>query len=127
MDQAHQRDDEEQAARGGIGRDEVARRIEAFTAAGARASAATKLDLLLDLERLDDPRIVPFLVGVLADERQPPEVRLHLVRRLRNGRLTPDERALVASVLGRLLHHESALDLRLQAALALGEFTDVDG
>jgi hypothetical protein len=83
--------------------------------------------MLMDLERLDDPRTVPFLVGVLADDSQPMEVRIHLVRRLRNGRLTPEERLLVAPVLGRLLQREQKLELRLQAALALGEFADVGG
>jgi hypothetical protein len=87
----------------------------------------TKLDRLMDLERLDDPRIVPFLVGVLADETQPMEVRIHLIRRLRNGRLTPDERRLVAALLCRLPRRDGQLDLWLQTALALGEFTDVDG
>jgi hypothetical protein len=106
---------------------EVARLIAAFEARDPTASASSKLDLLMDLERLDDPRIVPFLVGVLADESQPTEVRIHLVRRLRNGRLAPEERPLVAPVLGRLLQREQKLELRLQAALALGEFADVGG
>jgi hypothetical protein len=103
----------------------VAWLIEAFNARGATSSSASKLDILMDLERLDDPRIVPFLVGVLADESQPMEVRIHLARQLRNGRLAPDQRRLVAPVLGRLLHRECALELRLQATLALGEFADV--
>src|SRR5205823_10009086 len=44
-----------------------------------------------------------------------------------NGRLAPEERLLVAPVLGRLLQREQKLELRLQAALALGEFADVGG
>jgi hypothetical protein len=100
--------------------------MEAFLDLGA-ASPMTKLDRLMDLERLDDPRIVPFLVGVLADETQPMEVRIHLIRRLRNGRLTPDERLLVASLLCRLLQRDGQPNLRLQTALALGEFTDIEG
>ena len=42
-------------------------------------------------------------------------------------RLAPEERLLVAPVLGRLLQREHKLELRLQAALALGEFADVGG
>jgi len=127
MDQSPKRDAQQHNARGGRGRDNVARLIVAFEARDPTSSAASKLDMLMDLERLDDPRIVPFLVGVLADETQPMDVRIHLVRQLRNGRLKPDERLLVASVLGRLLRRDSGLDLRLQTALALGEFTDVEG
>ncbi|HEX6656177.1 MAG TPA: hypothetical protein VF153_08210 [Candidatus Limnocylindria bacterium] len=103
MDQSPEHDAQQHDARGGIGRDNVARLIAAFEAREPTASAASKLDMLMDLERLDDPRIVPFLVGVLADESQPMEIRIHLVRRLRNGRLAPEVRLLVAPVLGRLL------------------------
>jgi hypothetical protein len=127
MDQTPQRDAQRYDARGEISREDVAWLIAAFAASDPTASSASKLDLLMDLERLDDPRIVPFLVGVLADESQPMEVRIHLVRRLRNGRLASEERLLVAPVLGRLLQREQALELRLQAALALGELIDVGG
>jgi hypothetical protein len=127
MDQTPKRDAQQHDARGEMSRAEVGRLIAAFAAREPTASAASKLDLLLDLERRDDPRIVPFLVGVLADESQPMEVRIHLVRRLRNGRLAPEERPLVAALLCRFLRRDGELALRLQTALALGEFTDVDG
>jgi len=127
MDQSPERDLQEHDAGEGISRDEVTRLIEAFDDLAAASSAAARLDILMDLERLDDPRIVPFLVGVLADETQAMDVRIHLVRQLRNGRLTLAERVLVASFLGQLLRREGELELRLQTALALGEFTDVEG
>src|SRR5437879_5669400 len=50
--------------------DDVERLIEAFRAR-SRWSVLSKLDALLDLEQLDDPRIVPFLLHVLADQREP--------------------------------------------------------
>jgi hypothetical protein len=127
MDQSHERGAHRHPAHGGEDCDEVAWLMEAFNDLGAASSATSKLDSLMDLERLDDPRIVPFLVAVLADETQSMEVRIHLIRRLRNGRLAPDERRLVASLLGRLVRRDGQLDLRLQTALALGEFTDVEG
>jgi hypothetical protein len=114
-------------AHGAEDRDEVDRLMQAFIDLGAAASSTSKLDILMDLERLDDPRIVPFLVGELADESQPTEVRTHLVRRLRNGRLTPDERRLVALVMCQILGRNGDLDLRLQTAIGLGELTDVEG
>src|SRR5262249_14200218 len=127
MDQSQGHDAHGHPAPGEEDGDEVACLISAFNDLASASSATSKLDGLMDLERLDDPRIVPFLVGVLADETQPMEVRIHLIRRLRNGRLAPDERVLVATLLCRLLHRDGQLDLRLQTALALGEFTDVDG
>jgi len=127
MDQSQEHGAHGLPAPGGEDSDEVAWMIQAFNGLGAASSATSKLDSLMDLERLDDARIVPFLVGVVADDTQPMEVRIHLVRRMRNGRLAPDERRLVAALLRRLLGRDGHLDLRLQAALALGELTDVEG
>jgi hypothetical protein len=107
--------------------DDVELLIQAFSARGAMASSASKLDVLLDLERLGDRRVVCFLLQVLADPSQPAEVRVHVLKRLRNGPLTAADRFTVAGALRQLLSSRSSLDLRLQAALALGEFTEVAG
>jgi len=106
--------------------DDVERLIEAFRARSTR-SVLSKLDALLDLEQLDDPRIVPFLVHVLADQREPTEVRIHVLKRLRNGRLQPGDRRSVAEAVLMVLSDRSSPDLRLQAVLALAEFTNIDG
>jgi hypothetical protein len=106
--------------------DEVERLIQVFSARGAMASAAAKLDVLLDLE-LRDRRVVFFLLQLLGDPSQPAEVRVHVLKRLRNGPLTADDRVKVAGVLCQLVSSGSSLDLRLQAALALGEFTEIAG
>jgi hypothetical protein len=42
--------------------DDVELLIQAFSARGAMASSASKLDVLLDLERLGDRRVVCFLL-----------------------------------------------------------------
>ena len=107
--------------------DEVERLIQVFTARGVMASAAAKLDVLLDLERLRDRRVVFFLLQLLGDPSQPAEVRVHVLKRLRNGPLTADDRVKVAGALRQLLSSGSSLDLRLQAALALGELTEIAG
>jgi hypothetical protein len=52
---------------------------------------------------------------------------MHVLKRLRNGPLTVDERSTVAGVLCELMLRGSSVELRLQAALALGEFTDIRG
>ena len=106
--------------------DDVERLIEAFRARSTW-SVLSKLDALLDLEQLDDPRIVPFLLHVLADQREPTEVRIHVLKRLRNGRLQPGDQQSVAEVVLMVLSDRSSPDLRLQAVLALAEFTNIDG
>ena len=106
--------------------DDVERLIEAFRARSTR-SVLSKLDALLDLEQLDDPRIVPFLLHVLADQREPTEVRIHVLKRLRNGRLQPGDRQSIAEAVITVLSDRSSPDLRLQAVLALAEFTNIDG
>jgi hypothetical protein len=107
--------------------DDLEQLIQAFSARGAVKSPAAKLDVLMDLERLRDGRVVSFLVRVLGDPGEPSEVRMHALKRLRNGPLTADERSTVARALAELMLHGSSVDLRLQAALALGEFTDIQG
>jgi hypothetical protein len=106
--------------------DEAEQLMEVFRAR-ATSSVASKLDALMDLERLRDPRIVPFLVQLLADQREPTEVRIHIVKRLRNGSLVPAYRPLVADAIRGVLSEHSRADLRLHAALALAEFTDIAG
>jgi HEAT repeat protein len=93
----------------------------------ARASARSKLDALMDLERLSDPRVLPFLLELVAEPQELPEVRSHLIKRLRSRDLASHDRAAVAQVLSQLLRHSPSTDLRLQSAVALGEFADVDG
>jgi hypothetical protein len=42
-----------------------------------------KLDVLMDLEQLRDPRSVPFLLKVVRDRKEPLEVRMRTIRPLR--------------------------------------------
>jgi hypothetical protein len=107
--------------------DDVDQLIQVFSARGAMASSASKLDVLMDLERRHDRRVVFFLLQLLGDPSQPAEVRVHVLKRLRNGPLTEDERITVAGALRQLLSSGSSLDLRLQATLALGEFIEIAG
>jgi HEAT repeat protein len=106
--------------------DDVERLIGTF-GAGAKWSVLSKLDVLMELEPLSDARIVPFLMNVLADPREPAEVRIQVLKRLRNGRLQPAHRQSIAEAILRIVADRSSPDLRLQAALALAEFTEIDG
>src|SRR5437016_4336514 len=89
----------------------------------------SKLDVLMDLERIRDRRVVPFLLTILGDPREREDVRVHVVRQLRNesGVLVPSDRPVVSRALRDVLADTSAENLRLQAALALGDFTDIEG
>src|ERR1700724_353674 len=104
--------------------DDAERLMQAFSTRGAMRSTE-KLDILMDLEQLRDGRVVSFLLQVLADPEERTDVRIHVVKSLRTGvlTLTADERSSVAAELGALVLHCASVDLRLQAVLALGEFT----
>jgi HEAT repeat protein len=93
------------------------------------SSARSKLDVLMDLERIRDPRVVPFLLTILGDPHEREDVRIHVVRQLRNdsGVLVPSDRPEVSRSLQAVLTDTSVENLRLQAALALGDFTEIEG
>src|SRR5260370_33894075 len=107
--------------------DDVEQLIQAFNARGARSSPAVKLNFLMDLERLPDARVVPFLLHVLANSAEHSEVRIHVLKRLRNGPLTATGRCSTACALEELMANGASVDLRLHAALAVEEFTDIGG
>jgi HEAT repeat protein len=107
--------------------DEVERLIEAFGSRGKRDQATWKLDVLMDLGRLDDHRVVAFLQAVLTDCAEPSGVRIDALKRLREASLAPEERVKVAEASLRVLCKHSDSGLRLLAALVLGDFTDVRG
>jgi len=107
--------------------DELQRLVNLY---GTRAasSAKSKLDVLIDLERIRDPRVVPFLLQILMDPCESEEVRIHVVKQLRSGSgvLVPADRPVVARAIGGILADPSRTNLRLQAALALGDFIQID-
>ena len=95
----------------------------------AMAAAPSKVDVLMDLERIRDARVVPFLLKVLGDRQEIENVRIHVLKQLRNGDglVAPAERPRVAKSVSDILADKSTVELRLEAALALGAFTQIDG
>jgi len=93
----------------------------------ANEPASSRLDILLDIRRRQDARIVPFLLQVLMDSDESSEVRVEVVKELRNVQLAATARATVARSIGKVLLEERDARLRLQAAMALGCFADVQG
>ena len=108
--------------------DELQHLIDAYR---LRSSAATssKLSVLRRIEHIRDPRVVPFLLEVLRDSGEADEVRIHLMRQLQNGNglVSSADRSVVAHAISILLTVEAGEELRLEAALALGEFIQIDG
>ncbi len=105
---------------------ETARLIAAFRARPT-PSVLAKRDILLQLGQLDEPGIGPFLLAVVADPCEPDEVRIDALKQLSDApRLAPC-RQPVAEEIMRLLREDASQGVRLQAALALADLTDVDG
>ena len=90
-------------------------------------SVIAKLDLLLRLDRLNDPRVALFLLSVLSDPGEANQVRIDALKRLSDGPQAISNRQPLAEAILQILSQGASLDLRLQAALALAELTDVDG
>jgi hypothetical protein len=105
--------------------DEVDQFIKAFGSRGRHDHSVWKLDVLMDLGRFDDPRVVALYVAVIADAEEPSDVRSDALRRLREASLGPDERIVAADASLQALNARSDLQLRLHAAVVLGDFVDV--
>ncbi len=104
---------------------ETARLIAAFRARPT-PSVLAKRDILLQLGQLDEPGIGPFLLAVMADLAEPSEVRIDALKQLSQGPSLAPCRESAAEAIMRLLREDASQGLRLQAALALAELTDVD-
>ena len=75
--------------------DDVERLVEAFEALGSLDQSARKLDLLMDLGGLLDPRAASLLAAVAIDSAQPADVRIDALRRLRERTRTTGERTRI--------------------------------
>jgi hypothetical protein len=108
--------------------DELERLVDAYRMR-ASSSVASKLAVLMDLEQIRDPRVVPFLLKVLGDSHETEDVRIYVLKQLRSGGglLVPADRLPVAESIAGVLTTNSSEGLRLQAALSLGEFTQING
>src|SRR5262249_18386711 len=104
--------------------DELERLVNAYRGR-ASASARSKLDVLMHVEEIRDPRVVPLLLNVLESSGEPVQVRSFVLKQVRNGDglLVPGDRKTVAKTIGEVVERETSVELRLQAVLALGEFT----
>jgi hypothetical protein len=108
--------------------DELQQLLDAY-AARASASSSVKLDVLMDIERIRDQRVLQFLLSVVRDHHESDEVRIYVLKQLRlgNGLHSPDDRVVAANAIGEVLASRSSADVRVQAALALGALAQVNG
>ena len=107
--------------------DEVDRLIQAFGSRGERNQSLWKLDVLLDLSQRIDPRVVLFLATIATTTGEPLDVRTEALSLLRETALGPSDRKLAASAGLAALAPGSDDQIRLRAAIVLGEFVDVEG
>jgi hypothetical protein len=106
--------------------DELERLVDTYRLR-ASSSVKSKLAALMDVGQLGDPRVVSFLLTVLGDAREAEEVRIFVLKEVRNGLVARADRPSVAQAVSDLLLDRSTVELRLQAALALGEFIEING
>jgi len=106
--------------------DELERLVDAYRLR-TRSSVKSKIAVLMDLGQLDDSRVVPFLLKVLGDSHEAEEVRIYVLKEVRNGLVARADRRRVAQAMSEVLLDRSTVELRLQAALALGEFIEING
>src|SRR5438105_3945162 len=91
-------------------------------------SVSTRMTYLDPLQPPQPPGpIGSLLVHVLVDRREPTKVRIHVLKRLRNGCHQPADRQSVAEAILQVVSDHSSPDLQAQAVLALAEFTNIDG
>ena len=107
--------------------DQVDILLQAFGSRGKRNQSLWKLDVLLDLGRLVDSRVVQFLAAVVTDVDEPLDVRSEALSCLRETAQSPGDRVLAASAGLAGLAAGSDSRIRLRAAIVLGDFVDVDG
>ena len=108
--------------------DELRPLIKAYRSR-ASSSVQSRLDALMSMEQIHDRRVVMLLLDVLEDRREGEEVRMYAVQQLRyRGPLVrPALQRKIAHRIGDVLADRSMPELRLQAAVALGDFTHCRG
>jgi hypothetical protein len=107
--------------------DKVDTLLQAFGSHGKLNQSLWKLDVLLDLGRLVDPRVVQFLAAVVTDVDEPPDVRSEALSCLRETAECPSDRVVAANAALAALAAGSDSRLRLRAAIVLGDFVGLEG
>ena len=107
--------------------DQVDALIQTFESRGKSDQSLWKLDVLLDLCGLVDPRVVRFLAAIAIDLDEPLDVRVEALTCLREAARSPTDRLVAARAGLAALASGSNGQVRLRAAELLGSFVDIDG
>ncbi|MEW6127921.1 MAG: hypothetical protein AB1757_12855 [Acidobacteriota bacterium] len=110
--------------------DEVGRLISEFKAAklDANGECDEKIDLILELEELEDPRIMPFFLEVIGNENEYDLARIEVLKILKlRDRRSPEEHERIGKAILEVLAKSKDADVRNYAAMALAKYLDVEG
>lgn len=92
-----------------------------------KLSVLDKLEELQDLDALDDPRVLPFLVASVANEKEFDLARMHILNMLAHWDYNEEERRMVGLVVLRLLEEDPDWNVRNYAAMAMLPFISMPG
>jgi hypothetical protein len=112
--------------------DEVGSLIEQFRAEDARALAdpdfSVKDKIIRKLERSDDPRVLPFMLSVLSDEKEYDLARIEVLKVFEiRRRGEPSEDQSIGRAVRQILAADPDDDVRTYAAMAASNYMDVEG
>ncbi len=77
-----------------------------------KLSVLDKLEELQDLDALDDPRVLSFLVASVANEKEFDLARMHILNMLAHWDYSEEERRMVGLVVLRLLEEDPDWNIR---------------
>lgn len=105
--------------------DELIARFRAAVVTGQESAA--KIDILLELVRVDDPRVARFLIAVAGDSNEYDLARIQALKTLELREVEAGARDDVVRMISRILQDDEDDEVRSYAARALAGFVDVQG
>jgi len=89
--------------------------------------SAAKIDSLLELVRLEDLRVVHFLIEIAGNPDEYDLARIEALKALEWREVGPEARDDVVRMVGRVLQHDNDDEVRSYAARTLAGYTEVPG
>jgi len=86
-----------------------------------------KLSVVEELEDVDDPRVFPFFLGIVSDEKEDDVARMAILNMFARRDYSTDERLSVGRIVLRILKDDANPEVRTYAAMAMLPFIDLPG
>jgi len=86
-----------------------------------------KLSVVEELEDVDDPRVFPFFLSIVSDEKEDDVARMAILNTLTRRDYSMDERLSVGRIVLRILKDDANTEVRNYAAMAMLPFIDLPG